>query len=248
MTVKTIRLFAAALGLSAGTWLTATAREPLPASVTEKLIEGDIAFLQKHLEKGTPEKRALPTVKSTAILLAVYAQENLAGAKAEQMAGLRAAALKVADAVAKKDYAGAKSAVAGLKDPKGGDKKPLDLSKQAKLNLDEVMSTFRKGTVGGRNIEADIKAQAKSLSDVGLAAEVGGRTAAIGHLSESLAPAGTTGAKAKQWTEWSKEMKDLGTKLATEAAKDKAADKKKVTELLNKLEKNCTDCHKVFRD
>lgn len=248
MTVKTIRLFAAALGLSAGVWLTATAREPLPAGVTDKLIEGDIAFLQKQLEKGTPEKRALPTVKATAMLLAVYAQDNMGGANADRMAGLRAAALKVADAVAKKDYAAAKTAAAGLKDAKGGDKKPIDLSKQAKINLDEVMSAFRKGTVGGRNIEADLKAQAKSLTDVALAGEVGGRSAAIAHLSESLAPAGTSGAKAKQWTDWSKEMKDLGTKLASEAAKDKTADKKKVTELLNKLEKNCTDCHKVFRD
>jgi hypothetical protein len=248
VTVKTIRLFAAALGLSAGAWLTATAREPLPTGVTDKLIEGDIAFLQKQLDKATPEKRALPTIKATALLLAVYAQDNLVGVKAEAMAGLRAAALKVADAVAKKDYAAAKAAAAGLKDAKGGDAKPLDLSKQGKISLEEVMSAFRKGTVGGRNIEADLKAQAKSLSDVGLAAEIGGRSAAIAHLTESLPLAGTTGAKAKQWTDLTKEMKDLGTKLATEAGKDKAADKKKVTELLNKLEKNCTDCHKVFRD
>ena len=112
--------------------LAATAKEPLPAGVTDKLIEGDIAYLQKQLEKSTPEKRAVPTIKATAMLLAVYAQDNLTGAKADQMAGLRAGAIKVADSVAKKDFAGAKAAAAGLKDAKGGEKKAIDLSEQAK--------------------------------------------------------------------------------------------------------------------
>ena len=248
MYLKSIRTFAAAVGLTAGLLLTAVAREPLPASVTEKLIEGDIAYLQKQLEKSTPEKRALPTIKATAMLLAVYAQDNLSGTKAEQMAGLRAAAIKVAEAIDKKDFAGAKAAAGGLKDAKGADKKTIDLSKQAKLNIDEVMSTFRKGTVGGRNIEADLKAQVKTLTDVGLAAEIGGRSAAIAELAEKLPPAVATGAKAKQWTDWSKEMNDLGKALAKEAGKGAAADKKQVTNLLKKLEKNCVDCHSVFKD
>ena len=248
MHLKSIRYLAAAAGLTAGVLLAATAKEPLPAGVTEKLIEGDIAYLQKQLEKSTPEKRAVPTIKATAMLLAVYAQENLAGAKADQMAGLRAGSLKIAEAVAKKDFAGAKAAAAGLKDAKGGDKKAIDLSKQAKINVDEMMSAFRKGTVGGRNIEADLKAQSKTLTDVGLAAEIGGRAAAIATLSEKLPPAAATGAKAKQWTDWCKEMTEHGTALANEAGKGATADKKKVSTLLNKLDKTCVDCHKVFKD
>jgi hypothetical protein len=244
--LKTIRCLAALTGVVMAAWF-CTAREPLPTSVTDKLIDGDIAYLQKQLEKAAPEKRALPTIKATALFLGVYAQDNLTGAKGDQMAGLRAEAIKVADAVAKKDYAGAKSLVAGLKAAKGGDKKSMELHKQAKLSIEEVMSAFRKGTVGGRNIEADMKAQAKSLTDVGLAAEIGGRSAAIAVLSEKLPPTGTTGMKLTQWNDWAKEMKEIGTSLAMEGGKADA-DKKKMTTLLNKLDKNCTDCHKVFRD
>lgn len=246
MHLKMIRCFAALTGVTLAAWFS-TANEPLPASVTDKLIEGDIAYLQKQLDKAAPEKRALPTIKATALMLAVYAQDNLTGAKADQMAGLRAEAIKVADALAKKDYAGAKTLTAGLKAAKGSDKNAIELHKQAKLSLDEVMSAFRKGTVGGRNIEADLKAQAKSLTDVGLAAEIGGRSAAIAVLSDKLPPAGTAGMKLTQWNDWIKEMKDLGTTLATEGGKADA-DKKKISSMLNKLDKNCTDCHKVFRD
>jgi hypothetical protein len=110
------------------------------------------------------------------------------------------------------------------------------------------MSTFRRGTVGGRNIEADLKAQAKALTDVALAAEIGGRSAALGMLSEKMPIAAATGAKLKQWTDWSKEMKDLGTQLGMEAGKGATADKKKVADLLKKLDKNCVDCHNVFKD
>lgn len=246
MHLKTIRCLAALTGVALAAWF-CTAREPFPASVTDKLIDGDIAYLQKQLEKAAPEKRALPTIKATALFLAVYAQDNVNGAKGDRMAGLRAEAIKVADAVAKKDYAGAKTLAAGLKAASGGDKKALELHKQAKISLEEVMSAFRKGTVGGRNIEADLKAQAKSLTDVGLAAEIGGRSAAIAILSEKLPPTGTTGMKLTQWNDWSKEMKELGVSLAAEGGKADA-DKKKITSLLNKLDKNCTDCHKVFRD
>ncbi|MFO0936019.1 MAG: cytochrome c [Gemmataceae bacterium] len=247
MTIKFIRYFAA-VGVTAGLFFAASAKEALPSSLTEKLIKGDIAYLEKQLDKSTPEKRALPTVRATALMLATYAQDNLKGDNADRMAGLRAAAIKVAEAVDKKDYAGAKTLVATLKDAKGGDKAPIELHKQAKISIEAVMSAFRKGTVGGRNIEADLKAQAKSLTDVGLAAEIGGRTAAIALLSENLPPAMATGAKAKQWTDWSKEMNELGTSLAKEAEKGSAADKKAISTLLNKLEKNCVDCHKIFRD
>ena len=246
MHLKTIRCLAALTGVALAAWLS-TASEPLPASVTDKLIDGDITYLQKQLDKAAPEKRALPTIKATALFLAVYAQDNLSGAKGDQMAGLRAESIKLADAVAKKDYAGAKTLAGGLKAATGGDKKAIELHKQAKISLDEVMSAFRKGTVGGRNIEADLKAQAKSLTDVGLAAEIGGRSAAIAVLSEKLPPTGTTGMKLTQWNDWIKEMKELGSGLATEGGKADA-DKKKISTMLNKLDKNCTDCHKVFRD
>lgn len=245
MKLNAMRFVAAAAGISTGVWLAAQAAD-VPADVTVKVVEGDVAFLQKQLEK-TPEKRVVPTIKATAILLAQTAQDNLKGAQGDQMAGMRAAAIKVAEAVAKKDFAAAKTAAAGLTGAKGGDKATIDLSKTAKISLEEIMSSFRKGTVGGRNIEADLKAQVKELKDLALAAEIGARCAVIADLSEKLPPGTTTGDKLKQWQTLSREMKILGTDLAAEAGKS-GADRKKVTDLLKKLEKNCTDCHNKFRD
>jgi hypothetical protein len=243
--LKKIRLFAAVAGITSAMWLTATAADKVPTAVADKVIESDLAYLKKQLEKE-PEKRAIPTIKATAIMLAAVADEGIKGPNADKMASLRAGALEIAEAVAKKDFAAAKTALTNVKTAKG-DKKEIDLSKQAKINLDEVMSTFRKGTVGGRNIEADIKDQIKNLKDNNIAARVGAHTSVLGTLTEKLPPPNTTGDKLKAWQDISKQMKQAGLDLAEEASKSDA-DKKKVVSALMKLEKTCVDCHKIFRE
>lgn len=210
----------------------------VPDPVLKALTERDIAYLQKALS-GKVEKRAVPTVKATAMLVALYAQKAGNGALEEQ-------ALAVAAAVGKKDFAAAKAAAEKLSGATGGSSKGADLAD--KTDLAEVMSVFRNGTVGGLNMEKDIRAQGKKLSDVKLAADLGARSAFIAHYALKLPPADATGAKKKQWDDWCKEMATLGADVAAEAAKGASANKAEVEKKLKALDANCTACHNVFRN
>jgi len=213
---------------------------PVPDEVAVKAIESDIAFLQKALAK-TPEKRAVGTVKATAMLLAFTAQQ------AKQYS-LRDQALKVAAAVAEKNFANAKTAAEGLKAGSAGKGADLKLPELHKFDLGELMSFFRNSTVGGLNIEKDIRTQAKSVTDVKALETLGTRVAVAGQYSLLYPPTEATGDKKKKWDDWCKEMIELAEGVATEAGKGAKADKAKLSKSLKGLDANCTACHNVFRN
>jgi hypothetical protein len=247
---KLTRRASALAGAAACVWLAVptTAADPLPADLSAQVIAGDIDYLQKALAK-TPEKRALPTIKAGALILAYHAQANLGGAKGDEMAALRDQAVKVAEAVAKKDYAAAKTLAEGLKSAKGGEKKEVALHTLAKIDIAEIMSTFRKSTVGGRNYEDDLKTMAKKgVTDVKLAGRVAGAAYAISDFAAKLPPTGLNDAKMKQWNDFVKDMAAVGKDFAAEAGKGDGADKKKLGAIAQKMDKNCVDCHAVFKD
>ena len=238
---------ATALAGVAACTLPGGAANPLPAG--NGTMAADVAFLQKGLAKEKLLPREVPTLKAVAMLVALNAQNRMAGPDAAKMAGLRDAALAVAAAVGKKDYAAAKTAAAGLDDAKpAADAKPVQLETLHGFDLDALMSSFRKGTVGGLNLEADIKAQSKAVTDPKAAAVVAGRVALIGEYTLVLPPEGIDAAKKKQWDGWSKEMTDLATDITKEAAKGDAADKKKIGTAFKSLDANCNACHTVFRN
>ena len=222
------------------------AANPLPEG--NGVAAADIAFLQKGLSKE-PQKREVGTLKAVAMLVALNAQSQMGGKDAAKMAGLRDAALEVAAAVGKKDFAAAKAAAATLGEAKPvSDAKPVKLETMHKFELEELMSTFRKGTVGGLNLEADVKAQSKGVTDPKAAAVIAGRVALIGEYTLVLPPEGLDAAKKKQWDAWSKEMTDLATDLSKEAAKGAAADKAKMAKGFRALDANCNACHTAFRN
>ena len=222
------------------------AKDALPEGSANQLIESDIAFLKKGLSKE-PEKRAVPTLKAAAMMIALNAQNNLEGKDGDKMAAIRAQALTVAAAIAKKDYAGAKAAVDGFDTAKGGDKKPLKLSELHKFDLAELMSQFRAGKVGGRNIEADLKDQGKKVTDAKLVAELGARVANIAQFTAEFPAEKAVGAKKKAWDDLSKEMKKLGEDVAAEAAKGAKADTAGLAKKVQAINANCTACHNEFR-
>lgn len=222
------------------------AKDALPEGGAGLLIESDIAFLKKGLSKD-PEKRAVPTLKAAAMMIALNAQNNLDGKDSDKMGAVRAQALIVAAAITKKDFAGAKTAVEGFDTAKGGDKKAMKLAEMHKFSLDELMSQFRAGKVGGRNIEADLKDQGKKLSDVKLAGELGGRVAGIAQYTIDLPAEKAVGAKKKVWDDLSKEMKKLGEEAALEATKGAKADTAMLAKKLQAINANCTACHNEFR-
>ncbi len=241
------RIVGAAAFAGLATWtLTGEAANPLPEG--NGTLAADIAFLQKGLSKE-PQKREVPTLKAVAMLIALNAQNQMDGKDAAKMAGVRDAALAVAGAVTKKDFAAAKTAAASLSDAKpAADAKPVTLGGMHKFDLDELMSSFRKGTVGGLNLEADVKAQSKKVTDPQAAAVIAGRVALIGEYTLGLPPEGIDAAKKKQWDAWSKEMTTLAADIAKESAKADKADKVKMATGFRNLDANCNACHTAFRN
>jgi len=252
-----IRRFVGGVGLIAGLWLAlgtsetpAKAPTPIPAEVSGKMIDSDIAFLQKGLEK-TPEKAAVPTLKSTAMLIALYAQNNLGGKDADAMAALRAQALKVAEALNKKDYKAASTEAGKLKSPPAStDKKALKLHEMHKFDLSEVMSTFR-NSPRGLNIEKDIRDQAKAKApDLKVSGEAAAHSILLGEFM-TLMPsekAAANPANQKKWDGYTADMTKLAKEIVEESTKGDKADKMRLKANLSKLDGSCTACHNEFRE
>ena len=209
----------------------------------KKAVTADIAYLQDALKSGAPAKNAVRTIKGVAMQLAAYGE-------ATGDAALTAQAVKVAEAMGKKDYAGAEEAAKGLSSPKAGAKPKGPLHTVAKLSLDDVMSSYRPSKNGGMNMEADIRAAVKSGTiDAKTAELIGVRTAVIADYTTHFPNEKATTNKdlQAQWDKWSKEMGELGKQLADEAGKPKP-DLKAVVGVVKKLDANCVNCHNKFRD
>lgn len=247
------RLLVGAIALAAGMYFLASATAAPPSlskDLYKKLAEADIAQLQKTLETCNSDasmaKRHGPTAKSLAMSLALTGEAT--GDK-----DLKDQALKVADAIASKKFSDAAAAAKGLAAKPG--KAPLtpsDLSKKAKFALDEVMSPFRGGNVGGLNIEKDIRALRDGKLDVNptdveiLAA----RTALLLDYATVMpnCKALVNKAKTTEWEKLSKDSVELSKKISDEAAKGKKADSKEIVKMIKLLDAKCTDCHRGFRD
>ncbi len=225
------------------------AKDPLPAGTSAKLIAAEVENIQLGLEKTPLTKGGIKGLKSASMLLALNAQNNMEGADAAKMAGLRDSALKVAAALEAGKVGDAKTAAKALSAPAAGDaKKMVKLAEQSKFSLDEAMGLLSSARAGGLNIENDFKDRdvEKTMKDPKKVELYAARIALIGQYSLDLAPSDANGAKKKKWEDWSKEMTQLSNDLAVEAAKakpDTAAMKKKIG-LVNK---NCADCHNEFR-
>jgi hypothetical protein len=244
--MRKIRLSAGALALATGLWLLSTANAAPPAlskDVYKKAIAADVAYLQEALKGGAPAKGAMRTIKAVAMFLATYGE-------ATGDTGLTTEALKVAEAMAKKDYKGAEEAAKGLTGAKGGTKPKGPLHTLAKFDLEDAMSPYRLGRLGGLNMEKDIRDAIKAGTiDAKTAELIGIRTAVIADYATHYPNEKATTNKMLQgkWDGWSKEMGELGKQLADEAGKAKA-DQKALNGILKKLDANCLNCHNAFRD
>ena len=246
-------LLAAACLAVAGTG--SAAEGDLPEGLADKVIAAQVAYLQKELAVPKPEKQVVPSIKATAMLLALAAQNNAAGKDAAKMAALRDQALKVAELVSRKDYAGAKKAAAALSGPPAGSggKGPVELHKQHGFELHELMSVFRQyetrtRKLGGWDLEKDVKdiARKKKDADPARAAEIGAWAVLIGQYTLHL-PNEEGQAKKKDWDRYTNEMIQIGRDLAESAAKGKA-DKAALQKKVFALDANCNACHGEFRD
>ena len=225
-----------------------TARAKDEPVATAGLAESDIAFLKKGLSKK-PKDGEIGTLKATAMMLALYGQNNMTGTDGAKSAGQRDQALVLAGAIEKKDFAAAKAALEALPTAKDGDtKKTVKLEGQHGFELSELMAQFSLGRSGGRHIEADLKTQAAKVTDVKLATELGGRVATIGQYASVMLPSDAVGPKKKQWEDLTADMIKLGADAAAEGAKGEKVDKVALAKKLGAINLNCKACHDVFKN
>lgn len=226
-----------------------TAKDPLPDGTAAKVIAADIEFLKAGLAEKPDKPGTIARLKGGAMLLALTAQNNLDGKDADKMAGLRAQAIKVAEALTAKKVADATTLAASLPAATGGDKKPLKLHEQSKFDLSELMSVFGSAKSGGMNIEADFKAAEKAIKDPAALEVQAARVALIAQYTLDM-PAGTAegATKRKLWDDLSKDMHKMGLETAAEAAKGAKADAAKLKKLAASINLNCKTCHEKFRD
>jgi hypothetical protein len=274
-----IRRSAGGLGLLAALWIAGAAshsgaREARPVAADEaavKMIETDIAFLEKALEKK-PKAAEIATIKATALLIALNAQNNMAGADAAKMAAIRASALELAKSAntdsgkfADADYMATKKAFTELKSGSaaGADKAPIPVAKMIEtsgVDLDWLMRGAYKppAKVGamdtdkmGRQVEKNIKDMAakKKPVDVALATDAANRSVAIGEFTLAMPheDAKKNPAKIKQWEDFTREMIKVGKEVAAEGGKGAKADKAEVQRRISRLDATCVACHEVFK-
>ncbi len=235
----------------------ATADTPvLPTDAYKKAAGADLKFLQGRLadlvkkEAGGAKLLDGQVKPALGIALALSAYGDALGD-----ATLKADAIKVAEAIAKKNYKGADALAQKLAVKPGTPAKPGDPAKPFKdeLMLVAVMSPFRGTSVGGLNIDKDIKDMTKATNPTRIdpaAVEILAVRSAVLNAYGLHAPndkAVANAANKAQWVKWSAESVELSKQIAAEAG-SRTADAKKLKDLLGKLNARCSDCHNKFRD
>jgi hypothetical protein len=236
----------------------ATADAPaLPKDSYKKAADADLKFLQDRLSETAKKQAAgekildgrIKPALGVALMLSVYGD-------ALGDAALKDGSVKVAEAIAKKDYKQADALAKGLAVKPGAAGKPGALPKPFKddLMLAAAMSPFRGSTVGGLGIDKDIKDMTKSTNPAKIdpaAVEILAVRSAVINAYAFHAPndkAKTNATNTKLWEKWAVESTDLSNQIAAEAGKGAKADEKKLKMLLSGLNARCTDCHNKFRD
>jgi hypothetical protein len=252
--LRSLGCFAAlALGLCALTAPAADAPD-LPKDSVKKAADADLKFVQARVAE-LAQKQAkgekvldgrLKPALGAALCLAAYGD-------ALGDAALKAGGTKIAEALAKKDVKTADMVAKGLAvKPGTGKAGALTSPLKPEQTLEVAMSPFRGQTVGGLNIDRDIKDWSKAGAKLDPAAvEVLAVRSAFLNAYAHGAPndkAKTNPANQKLWDKWASEATTASKSLAAEAAKGAKADEKKMKTLLSGVYGRCNDCHEKFRD
>jgi hypothetical protein len=201
-------------------------------------------------DKKVVEKNAGSGIKSSAIIIAGYANGRIDGKNLTadaKAAGVRDLAIQIFQAADKKDFKAAGDLAKGLADAKpAADAKKIDLTKafEGIVNKD-VMDNFKKTSQYGTNLEDDIIANEKKTTakpaDVTLMAH---RVLVMGEYNKTVVKAENAADK-KKWVEYNDKMIKSATDLAAAAKKkSSAADMQKVFATLNA---SCVACHDDFK-
>ena len=232
----------------------------LPDAEFARLVTEDAKIIQTALNAPASdkasEKRNASKAKTSALMIAVYAQSAMSkpGAKKAELGGLRDTALKLAKALTDGKFDEAKKLAADLKPAGKADaaaKPYVDVHEP--FDTDVLMQQFKPDRSGGLDLEKGMQKLAQKRApyvpdDFKNATHVSYRIAAIAQPCEAMAPAKDMGKKTRaEWIKLSQEMSKLALEAA-QAASEGKADDKKVKAILKKLDDNCTNCHNTYRD
>lgn len=222
----------------------------LPDSEYPRLVEFSSGVITDAL-KDKPDKRNADKARTAALMIAAYAQQNLSGPDGAQRATVRDASLEVAALIKAKEYARAvkqAQALAALKADPSVKREKIKLL-GAGLDLDDLMTQFRQPPRGGLGIEGRFEAlEAMGGSEIPVK-EVDEQlvryaylTAMAAELSAEHAPEEKD--KEKEWQTYAADMRQHALALAKAA---RAKDGKTAFRALERLNRSCEKCHKVFR-
>lgn len=246
---------AALAGLFAGVVAHVSAADSIPGPVAKKTFDADVAFLEKGFSK-TPANNAVGTLKAAAMLVAMNAQNGLGGKDDAAAAGARDKALEIALLSKKGLPKNSADVTKGLKlaqeitTAKATKTDKVDLIKAGKLGLHEIMSAYRPATSNGMNLELDIKAYGKKVTDVDAAALLATRNALIAMYTKDLGDdaKADNATKKKQWAELTAESLEISQAIIDETNKGAKADKVAIEKKFTVLHANCNACHTAFKD
>jgi len=222
----------------------------LPDADYPKLVEFSSGVIRAALQ-AKADRRAAERARTAAIMIAAYAQQNLAGMDGPQRAALRDAALDLARLIKTKEFDKALKQLEALPAVKADAKakrEKLPLAVKA-IDLDDLMNQFRQSARGGLDIEArldDLGAIAggslpeKELDD--LLVRQAYLIAVAADITAEYTPEDKD--KVKTWQAYAAGMRQQAGALAAAA---KAKDGKAAFRALEQLNQVCAKCHKDFR-
>lgn len=233
-----------------GMVLVAGAADPVevaPESVYRRQTEEATKIIRESL-KDEVRARARIKAETTAVMLAAFAQQGLAGKDGPKRAAMRDAALEIAEKIRKKDYAAALKQLDTLPslaaDPKA---KPEPVKLEAKIDYKDVMAQFNPRNKYGLGIEDRFDELGRSPDDTVPAAELGEallldayRSAVAAELLRGHVPKDD----AKNWRALVESMRRQSLELA---AVVQAKDGKATYKAVNQLNRTCDRCHQAFR-
>lgn len=254
MQVRTTRSVVAGAGLVLGVWLLAVAPgtaqtkdQVLPDPEYPKMLAYGVKNVKDALKGGSPKEELVTKARTTAVMIAAYAQQNLEGPDGQTRATVRDAALKVVKAIDDKKYAdAAKQADALLtlkEDPNAKKEKVKLIDDQVRVR--DLMNQFNHPPEGGYGIHREF--YQLQLGMKGIAANdlrdplmmKAYQVAVTADLMSNKTPKKNE----KEWANYTVELRKAGQELA-EAVK--AKESKNALDAIAKVTTSCTSCHKTF--
>lgn len=234
------------------------AADPVPEKEFKSLVDQDAKQINTLLRDGKPAKKTADRgIKSSAMMIAYYAQSRMNGKNDgdARLATLRDTALEVAKTGGKKKYMDAVAPAKMLAVDIAPAAKPnlnamtvLQMVNATGMDMEELMYQFKKTTVGGLGIEAEIKdiSAKKTTIAPDKASTMAARILAVANFSDVIEPTKgfTPKTPKKDWDESNNAMREAAKEVLAAA---NAKDAKKMQAAYFKLDGACTSCHDKFK-